>query len=60
MKIFLKLNTKVSIPMKCFCDIPLGMIKKHLSNYSKFRIGITKEYAKKNTFSPCNLHSRKF
>lgn len=43
---------KVGIPMKCFCDIPLGMIKKHLSNYGKFGIGITKEYAKRHTFSP--------
>lgn len=47
-----EIRYKVGIPMKCFCDIPLGMIKKHLSNYGKFGIGITKEYAKKNTFSP--------
>jgi hypothetical protein len=47
-----EIKYKVGIPMKCFCDIPLGMIKKHLSNYGKFGIGITKEYAKKNTFSP--------
>jgi hypothetical protein len=44
-----EIKYKVGIPMKCFCDIPLGMIKKHLSNYGKFGIGITKEYAKKNT-----------
>lgn len=42
----------VGIPMKCFCDIPLGMIKKHLSHYGKFGIGISKEYAKKNSLSP--------
>lgn len=42
----------VGIPMKCFCDIPLGVIKKHLSRYGKFGIGISKEYAKKNSFSP--------
>lgn len=47
-----EIEYKVGIPMKCFCDIPLGMIKKHLSNYGKFGIGITKEYAKNNTFSP--------
>jgi len=47
-----EIKYKVGIPMKCFCDIPLGVIKKHLSNYGKFGIGITKEYAKKNTFSP--------
>lgn len=42
----------VGIPMKCFCDIPLGVIKKHLSRYGKFGIGISKEFAKKNSFSP--------
>jgi hypothetical protein len=42
----------VGIPMKCFCDIPLGVIKKHLSRYGKFGIGISKEYAKLNSFSP--------
>lgn len=47
-----EIKYKVGIPMKCFCDIPLGMIKKHLNNYGKFGIGITKDFAKKNTFSP--------
>ncbi|MBS1537662.1 MAG: hypothetical protein JST20_07945 [Bacteroidetes bacterium] len=42
----------VGIPMKCFCDIPLGVIKKHLSHYGKFGIGISKEFAKRNTLSP--------
>jgi hypothetical protein len=42
----------VGIPMKCFCDIPLGVIKKHLSSYGKFGIGISKEYARRNAFSP--------
>jgi hypothetical protein len=46
------LKYKVGIPMKCFCDIPLGMIKKHIVNYGKFGIGIKKEYAKKHKFSP--------
>jgi hypothetical protein len=42
----------IGIPMKCFCDIPLGVIKKHLSHYGKFGIGISKEFAKRNTLSP--------
>lgn len=42
----------VGIPMKCFCDIPLGVIKKHLSRYGKFGIGISKNYARENGFSP--------
>ena len=42
----------VGIPMKCFCDIPLGVIKKHLSHYGKFGIGISKKFARKNGLSP--------
>ncbi len=38
--------------MKCFCDIPLGVIKKHISKYGKYGIGIKKEYAKTNSLSP--------
>ena len=47
-----ELNYKVGIPMKCFCDIPLGLIKKHLNRYGKFGIGITKKFAKENHLSP--------
>ncbi len=46
------LKYKVGIPMKCFCDIPLGMIKKHLSIYGKFGLGIAKTFARKNRISP--------
>lgn len=42
----------VGIPMKCFCDIPLGVIKKHLLRYGKFGIGISKEFARRNALSP--------
>ena len=43
---------KVGIPMKCFCDIPLGLIKKHLTKYGKYGIGITKTFARKNYIAP--------
>lgn len=43
---------KVAIAMKCFCDIPLGMIKKHMSSYGKFGIGVRKTFAKKNYLTP--------
>jgi len=46
------INFHVGIPMKCFCDIPLGVIKKHLTRYGKFGIGINKQFAKRNAFSP--------
>lgn len=46
------LKYKVGIPMKCFCDIPLGLIKKHLSSYGKFGLGISKNFARDNRISP--------
>jgi hypothetical protein len=47
-----KVKFKFGIPMKCFCDIPLGMIKTHITRYGKFGIGITKIFAKQHCFSP--------
>ncbi len=47
-----ELRLKVGIPMKCFCDIPLGLIKKHLNKYGKYGLGITKSFAKENYLSP--------
>lgn len=47
-----EIDLKIGIPMKCFCDIPLGVIKKHINNYGKYGIGISKEFAKRKTFSP--------
>lgn len=43
---------RMGIPMKCFCDIPLGMVKKHISKYGKFGLGISKNFAKSNGISP--------
>jgi len=45
-------NIPVGILMKCFCDIPLGLIKKHLFSYGKYGIGISKDFSKKNGISP--------
>ena len=33
-------NLGYKVPMVCFCDIPLGMIKHHLSWYGEYSIGI--------------------
>jgi hypothetical protein len=49
---FPKVDIPLAIPMKCFCDIPLGMIKKHLSRYGKFGIGVKKSYAKNKSVTP--------
>ena len=43
---------KYLIPMKCFCDIPLGDIHKHIGNYGKYGIGLTKEFGVKNYINP--------
>lgn len=36
--------SRVSIPMKCFCDINLQRLEKHLACYGKFGIAFTKEW----------------
>jgi hypothetical protein len=46
------LKQKLGIPMKCFSDIPLGVIKKHMSVYGKYGIGVTKNFAKGCSLSP--------
>lgn len=53
------LRQKLGIPMKCFSDIPLGVIKKHMSVYGSYGIGVTKDFAKKNNLSPIiYIHGR--
>lgn len=47
-----ELKQKLGIPMKCFCDIPLGVIKKHMSVYGSYGVGVKKEFAKRNKLSP--------
>lgn len=47
-----KVNVPIAIPMKCFCDIPLGLIKKHLTLYGNYGIGISKEFAMENEITP--------
>lgn len=42
----------IGIPIKCFCDIPLGAIKKHIIDYGKFGIGIKKSFAIENGITP--------
>lgn len=39
-------------PMVCFCDIPLGGIKAHLSRYGDFGLGIHKSYCKMKKINP--------
>jgi hypothetical protein len=46
------LDIPLCIPMKCFCDIPLGKIKVHIKNFHGFGIGITKKYAMAKQITP--------
>jgi hypothetical protein len=45
-------KTGYKVPMVCFCDIPLGQIKKHLVWYGNYAIGIKRDYARQNNVSP--------
>ena len=41
-----------SIPMVCFCDIPLTMVHEHSSKYGKCAIGLDKKWGEKYGLSP--------
>lgn len=47
-------GTKLSyvIPMKCFCDIPLGKIKRHIGRYGCYGLGIKKSFLQKIGVTP--------
>jgi len=40
------------VPMVCFCDIPLGLIKEHLDWYGNYAIGIERAYARTLNICP--------
>jgi hypothetical protein len=39
-------------PMKCFCDIPLGMIKNHMQRYGYYGIGFKKSFLQRHGATP--------
>ena len=48
-----------AIPMVCFCDLPLSLVKKHLKEYGCFGIGLDKTWGTKNGVAPViYTHSR--
>ncbi len=40
------------VPMACFCDIPLSLIKEHFDWYGKYGIGIKRSYAREQGVKP--------
>lgn len=41
-----------AFPMTCFCDLPLSNIRKHLKQYGKYGIGLTKKRGMSNGLNP--------
>jgi len=42
----------ISIPIVCFCDIPLSRLTDHTGFYGKYGIGMTQEWAVRNGLNP--------
>lgn len=60
-EIFPILERPFVIPMKCFCDLPLGSIKHHIDKFGEYGIGISKEYAIENRITPCiYVHNKSY
>ncbi len=47
-----------AFPMVCFCDIPLGRIKEHVSFYGSYGLGLSREWATRNRLNPVFYLSR--
>jgi hypothetical protein len=43
--------------MKCFCDIPLSLVKKHIEQYGCYAIGLSKEWGMINGINPINYYN---
>ncbi len=42
----------LAFPMVCFCDIPISRIAEHVEFYGSYGLGMTREWAEKNTLNP--------
>jgi hypothetical protein len=41
-----------AVPMVCFCDLPLSLIRKHLKAYGNYGIGLDKQWGVKEGVAP--------
>lgn len=46
------IGDEISIPMTCFCDLPLSKIAEHLEFYGSYGIGLSKEWGQQKGLSP--------
>ena len=50
-------NKPVYIAMKCFCDIPLSMVREHATKYGNYAIGLSKDWGIKNNLNPVTYYN---
>ncbi len=48
---FFERTEQLAIPMVCFCDLPLSLIKNHIRRYGGFGMGLDKEWGFDNGIS---------
>ena len=47
-----------TIPMVCFCDIPLSLLRNHINTYGRYGLGMTKEWGVRKGLNPVIYFSK--
>jgi hypothetical protein len=45
-------RNRAGIPITCFCDIPLHLVKDHMAEYGKYGVGLSKEWGMNAGLNP--------